>query len=766
MPYTTRPTQGTRAGWRLVPRSQIEARGAGGGAHFEATGNDPSFGVEPVRGYARVRPGWYRFEARVEVLQGFIFSPCLYVDYGAGMFESTRIDLPEPDAQGWIRAVIVLNAPIRDLRFDPTVHPAQFRLDRVSIRRLSRPGAVLCMLREIAADMPSGARTAARYGWALLQGATRGGVRAAARTLASTYAARHRRTDRNYEHWLRLFEAPPQAVTASPGAPVLSILLPVCDPPPALLRACLDSVRAQTDGRWQLCIADDASRDPEVRQLLAAYAATDPRIRVTFAGARAHISVNTNRALALADAPYIGFLDHDDELAADAVEAVAAAIERFPDAGLLYSDEDKIDVDGHRHAPHFKPAWNPDLLRSLNYVAHFMVVDAALLRELGGLREGFEGAQDHDLALRCGERLPVERIVHIPRVLYHWRTHPGSTARGLSQKPYAVDAGRRAVEDHLARTGRAVDVHVLDDGRYRVEWRITPPAPRVVVLVPTRDRVDLLSVCVDSVLRHTRYPNFEIVIVDNGSVEPDTEAYFDRVARDERVSVLRYPGAFNFSAIVNDGVRRSTGDVICLLNNDIEAIRAGWLFELVSQALRPEVGAVGAMLYYPDDTIQHAGVILGIGGVAGHSHCRLQRGVDGYVSRARVVQNLSAVTAACMAFRRDVFEQVGGFDERLQIAFNDVDFCMRLVDAGYLNVWTPHAELYHHESATRGLEDTPEKCARFAREVALMKRRWGAALELDPSYNPNLSLETHHFDLAFPPRRLLGRTAGLDRAAA
>ncbi|GAB2510970.1 glycosyltransferase [Lysobacter humi (ex Lee et al. 2017)] len=758
----------------LTPLHQIDAVDVDDGAGWLSTGEDPQFELRSGNDPAAVAPGWYRLSLRVRVAEGFVIAPCLYPDYGEGLSEATRIDLPEPDPDGWIHAILVFPARLRFLRFDPTLHRARFGVERLQLQRIGRLQAATAMIRTIAGRSGDNVATAAACVRQLVAALVRGRVGHAAQALVARYQDGHRRADRGYAEWLRLFaaEAPPAAepmpvaALEKAGVPLISLLLPVHNTPPRLLQACVESVIAQSWPHWELCIADDASTDPDVLRLIEGYVAADRRIRIVCGERQAGISANTNRALGIARGRFVGFLDHDDELAADALQEIASAIDRFPAARLFYTDEDKIDDAGNRHAPHFKPAWNPDLLTSLNYICHLMVVETALVHRVGRLRSAFDGAQDHDLALRCTETLDAEQIVHIPKVLYHWRATAGSTALGAPQKPYVLDAGRRAVADHLARTGVRGEVHLLADGRYRVERALPAKAPHVVVVVPTRDRVDLLQTCVDSVLEHTDYPSFEIVIVDNGSTDPATRAYLAQAQDHPAVSVLDYPAPFNFSDIVNRGVRAARGDVVCLLNNDIEAIHGDWLREMASHAVRPEVGIVGAMLYYPNDTIQHAGVILGIGGVAGHSHCRLQRGADGYISRARVVQNLSAVTAACMVFRRDVFERVGGFDDRLAVAFNDIDFCMRVRAMGYLNVWTPFAELYHHESASRGTEDTPAKQARFAIEADFMKRRWGGALAQDPSYNPNLSLDSQCFELAFPPRELDSRISRLEMPSA
>lgn len=754
----------------VEPLHQIATEEYECGPRYISQGEDPQFAVVHEQGVGHLAPGWYRVELYLRAFDGFIVAPCLYADYGDGPSEATRIDLPEPDADGWIRAIVVIASRLRALRFDPTIHKARFTLGSVSLVRISRLRAAWSMCRAIGARTSNPIRGAAAAGLYLARSALRRRLGHAAAILQRRYASGHRRPDRGYAHWLDMFSASASAgqqaqcaqdVALPSDAPLFSILLPVANTPPGLLDACIRSVTRQTLAGWELCIADDASTDVATLQLLDRYTAADPRIRVVKGSARAGISANTNRALAIATGKYVGFLDHDDELAPTALEDMARAIACYPEARLLYSDEDKIDEDGNRFAPHFKPAWNPELLCALNYIGHLMVIDADLVREVGGLRSAFDGAQDHDLALRCTERLRHEQIVHVPRPLYHWRATTGSTALGIQQKPYALDAGRRAIADHLARTGASAAVEVLPDGRYRVVRALPPQAPHVSIVIPTRDRLELLQPCVESILHHTRYPSFDILIVDNGSTEPETLAWLCHIAAHPNVDVLPHPAPFNFSELVNHGVRASKGDLICLLNNDVEVISGDWLREMASQAVRPTVGVVGAMLYYPDDTIQHAGVILGVGGVAGHSHARLRRGSDGYISRARVMQNLTAVTGACMAFRRDVFNAVGGFDEQLAVAFNDIDFCMRVHARGFFNVWTPFAELYHHESASRGPEDTPAKQARFALEAAYMKRRWGDALAHDPYYNPNLSLDAECFELAFPPRTPASRTRQL-----
>jgi glycosyltransferase involved in cell wall biosynthesis len=537
---------------------------------------------------------------------------------------------------------------------------------------------------------------------------------------------------------------------------VISIVLPVYNPPEAWLAQSIDSVFAQAYSHWELCIADDASTAPHVRPLLERYAATDRRIKVAFRTENGHISAASNSALALATGDWVALLDHDDALAPHALYEVAAMLNARPETDLIYSDEDKIDRDGHRHSPYFKPEFLPDLFTGQNYISHLTVLRTALVRDLGGFRIGFEGSQDWDLALRYVERIKPERIRHIPKVLYHWRAVAGSTALLPDEKTYYVEAARKALGEHFARRGEAVELLPVAGGHWRVKHRLSTPAPFVSLIVPTRNGVRLLRRCVDSILEKTTYPAYEIIIVDNGSDDPETLAYLRALearAGAARVRVLRDDSPFNYSALNNRAVRSARGPLVGLLNNDLEVINGDWLEEMASQAARPGIGCVGAMLYYPNNTIQHAGVVLGVGGVAAHAFRDLERGSEGRFNRARLVQNYSAVTAACLVIRQALYEEVGGLDEtELAVAFNDIDFCLKVRAAGYRNLWTPFAELYHHESASRGADDTEEKRERFRRETETMLARWGEELAADPAYNPNLTLELTDFSLAALPR--------------
>lgn len=580
---------------------------------------------------------------------------------------------------------------------------------------------------------------------------------------------KHRREERSrdrdiYQDWVAQFDTPSLTTRATlrrelrflPRHPLISVLLPVYNPGLGVLEAAIDSVRNQIYERWELCIADDASTDPKVRPFLERMAAADARIKLTFRGRNGHISACSNSALEMATGDWCALLDQDDAFAEQALALVAFEIERHPAAGLIYSDEDKIDEKGVRSNPFFKPDWNPELFLGQNYINHLGCYRADLLREIRGFREGFEGSQDYDLALRCVDRLQPEQIRHIPQILYHWRMVGGSLAAIPDAKPYAKEAARRALADHCQRSGMPGKVVPCPENTesHRVIHALPEPAPLASIIIPTRDRVELLKRCVESIQARTDYAAFEIIIVDNGSVEEGTLAFFRTIER-QNVRVVAESGPFNYSRLNNRAAAKANGDVLVFLNNDTEIDEPGWLAEMISHAARAEVGAVGARLWYPDGTLQHGGVVLGLGGVAGHAFPHIPRGHPGYFNRAMLQQNCSAVTGACLAVRKAVFEELGGLDEvNLGVTFNDIDFCLRLTERGYRVVWTPYANLIHHESASRGHQRTPEEQAEFLRAADYMQQTWGAQLMHDPFYNPNLSLNPPGFEIAFPPRSL------------
>jgi glycosyltransferase involved in cell wall biosynthesis len=535
---------------------------------------------------------------------------------------------------------------------------------------------------------------------------------------------------------------------------LISVVMPVYNTPPRFLRKALDSVLAQLYPTWELCIADDASTNPEVRTILDEYARRDRRVKVVYRSQNGHISAASNSALALASGDFIALMDHDDELPQHALYMVAAVLDDRPDLDIIYSDEDKIDAEGIRQGPYFKPDWNQELFYSQNYLNHLGVYRASLVRALGGFREGYEGTQDYDLVLRLLSVTQSERVEHIPHILYHWRIAGGVQTLSLSNLPTAVLSSRRALADHFIRRAENVKVVAATLPQYnRVLREVTGDLPLVSVVIPTRDRVDLLRQCIDGLLFNTNYANIEVLVVDNQSCEVETLSYLESLRSHCGIHIISAAGEFNYSALNNRAVRVSEGELVLLLNSDIEVINPGWLSEMVGQVLQSGVAAVGAKLYYPNNTIQHAGVILGLGGIAGHSHCGLPRGDAGYFGRLRLVHEVSCVTGACLLVRKSAFLQVGGLDEiGLKVAFNDVDLCLKLRRAGYRIIWTPYAELYHLESASRGSDFEARNVDRFAKESEIMRTRWGKILMDDPLYNPNLSLIAADHRPAFPPR--------------
>lgn len=564
-----------------------------------------------------------------------------------------------------------------------------------------------------------------------------------------------------YQTWIELFDTLDESgrrhlesrLGAMTHRPKISVIMPVFNPPVDMLRQAIDSVRGQIYPNWELCMADDCSTDPEVLRALEEAVAGDARIKVIRRDENGHISAASNSALTLATGEIIAPLDHDDVLAEHALALVALAVCDRPDVGIVYSDEDKLDQFGQRSAPFFKPDFDPLLLLGQNFVSHFSAFRKDLVDRVGGYRVGYEGSQDWDLTLRISEHLLPNQVVHIPHVLYHWRVHSASTASRVTAKPYAVDAGQRAVMDHLARTGRPAQVTRIGQwGFNRVSWAVPDPAPRVSIVIPTQDG-RLLQRCIDSVLAFTLYPDFEVVIVDNSSRTLPTLEYLS--SEEHRLTVLRDDRPFNHSAMINEAVARTSGDVVCLLNDNTEVITGEWLSEMVGHLSQPGVGAVGAKLYYGDGRIEHAGIILGVHGVAGHAHRNYDRLATGYYGHLQLPHRMSAVTAACMLIRRQAWEQVHGFDEQaLPNALKDVDLCLRLREEGWDIVWTPYAELFHHEPPTkRGLEDEAPDADTYARAVTYMETRWGFhGLRRDPYYNPNLSLDSEDFSLAWPPR--------------
>lgn len=525
-----------------------------------------------------------------------------------------------------------------------------------------------------------------------------------------------------------------------------SIAVPVYRTPETFLRQMIESVTGQSYGNWELCIANGSPDDKKVRTVLEEYAGRDPRIRVKNLENQG-IAGNSNAALAMAKGDYVGFLDHDDLLAPNALYEAAAYLEKYPQTDMLYTDEDKVTEDLSAHfQPHLKPDFNLDLLRSNNYICHFLIVKRTLALRAGEFRQEYEGAQDYDFVLRCADQ--ACRIGHVPEILYHWRTSRSSTADNPASKMYAYDAGKRAIEAHLQRRGEKGEVSLKKDlGFYRVVYPVKKQE-RISVVIPSKDQWETLKACLDSIREKTTYPDYEIIVVENNSREPETFEYYKTIDGRDNIRVITWDKPFNYSAINNFGIRHASGQYVICLNNDIQVITGGWMEELLGVCQREKVGVVGAKLYYPDDTIQHAGIVVGIGGIAGSLFVGMKRERSGYLHKASLMQDLSAVTAACMMVKKKAFEEAGGFEEKLAVAFNDVDLCLKIREKGYLVVYDPYVEMYHYESKTRGREDTKEKVRRFQGEIEYMRTRWiGILKEGDPCYNKNLSLSKWNYSL-------------------
>ena len=556
--------------------------------------------------------------------------------------------------------------------------------------------------------------------------------------------------DVDYEEWYKnhkptMEELQRQREAKFDYEPMISILVPVYNTPEEFLKQMIQSVRKQTYDNWELCIANANPANDTVAEILRISSTKDERIKVKDVPENEGIAQNTNAVLAIATGDYIGLLDHDDLLTPDALYEVVKMINENDRPQVLYSDEDKITMDLSEHfQPHMKPDYNKDLLRSNNYITHFFVAERMLVEEVGGEDGEYNGAQDYDLILKCTER--AKGIAHIPRILYHWRVHKASTADNPASKMYAFDAGKRAIEDHLKRCGEIGKVsHEKDLGFYRVKYQVQG-SPLISIIIPNKDQVESLDKCLRSIEKSS-YKNYEIIIVENNSTEDETFAYYKKIESD-KIRIVYWSDEFNYSAINNFGVKHARGDYLLLLNNDVEVIATDWLEELTANCQRKDVGIVGARLYYPDDTIQHAGIVIGIGGVAGALFVGMPRMFTGYLHKAAIQQDLSAVTAACMMVKRSVYEELGGLEEELKVAFNDVDFCLRAIEKGYLVVYDPNVELYHFESKSRGTEDSKEKIRRFQNEIEYMRSHWLELLKKgDPMYNPNLTLTKWDYSL-------------------
>lgn len=552
----------------------------------------------------------------------------------------------------------------------------------------------------------------------------------------------------NYRKWIKKTEPNLWSKKTLDHSLNFSIVVPVFNTKPKMLKECVLSVLSQSYGNWELVLVNDASTNAQTLETLNKLKKLDNRIKLIHLDTNQHISEASNVGLRAAQGDFIGFLDHDDMLSPHALNEISTNLQSNTEVKWVYSDEDFISTSNKRIAPHFKTGWNLHLLRSHNYITHFCVYEKVLLDQLGGFRKGFEGAQDYDLALRVSERLKPEQIMHIPKVLYHWRVHKESSSSGSEAKPYTVEVGKQALIEHLERSQiNAVVSESTRDNFYHVVYQPSV-YPKISIIIPTRDQFEILKQCIESIFEKTDYPDYEIVLMDNQTSCPNAKSYLEQLSTQENVKIINYDKPFNYSAINNEAVNYCNGEVLVLLNNDTKILSTDWLKQMVGMALLPDVGCVGAKLLYPDNTIQHAGVVLGLGGYAAHSHRCQSNNSPGYYNRPHINQEVSAVTGACLVIRKSIYTQLSGLNEDFTVAYNDVDFCLRVQAAGYKNLYCAEAVLYHYESKTRGDDNQDkQKALRFEEEKQRLKKRWKLLLDNDPFYSPHLTRDEENFKL-------------------
>ncbi len=726
--------------------------------NWESTGDDPSFLLSlKIPLYA----GWYMIELKLDGPMGQANSR-IYFDINRGFNEKDSINLPGRKGR-LVKRLVYVKKKCSNIRFDPMEFPGRFSIGTLKFVPVSSHFALSRRLKRVkkhAFRIKNLSNEKIQLMTALSEPKLKAFIKAEG---ASHGVSRHKQLQEYYDdtfdlvgsvynRWIQKYETPyfsdqealAKKLSKMPLQPLVSVVMPVFNTEEKYLRQAIESVQSQFYQNWELCIVDDASTAEHIRPVLEEYRTQDSRIKVLLSEQNEHIARASNRAFKMAEGEYIAFLDHDDTLASHALYSVINSINDNPTSQVIYSDEDKIDENSVRDSPHFKSDWNKDLFYSYNYICHFTVIRRELIGDIGGFRSSVDGSQDYDLLLRAIKHSNFENITHIPQVLYHWRAIEGSTAADSREKNYTTAAGIKALKDHFTSLGQEAVIveRSVSDNLYRVQYPIPDSLPLVSLLIPTRNGLEFLKPCIDGILEKTSYANYEIIVLDNQSDDEDTLQYLNKISLLDKVRVEVYDDVFNYSAINNYGVKLAKGEIVGLINNDVEVIDGDWLTEMVSQVSRDEVGCVGAKLLYEDKTLQHAGVILGLGGVAGHGFIGLGDDDPGYYYRAQLVQNYSAVTAACLLLKKSTFIEVGGLDEEnFKVAFNDVDLCLKVREAGYRNLWTPHATLYHYESKSRGYENTPEKRKRFASEVAAMKLKWSASLSSDPYYSPNLCVD-------------------------
>lgn len=750
---------------------------------YNATGSAPSF--EMTFAPASPQGGWYYLEAAL-VRNNGSREASIRADIRGENSRSIIIPIPS-NLRGTVREVFFLPPDVMTLRWSPTAASGFFSQSRLLINKITPLESSLRRMCRVLFDL---------WRFRSRTPATRAGLtwRGAISNLQDAYRRTatlriKRPLDNDYSAFIALNDTLKKAdiramrkqVRQLPLRPVISLIMPVLVPIDDFFRAALDSVSGQIYPHWELLLAGDFSADTQSLAIANEYRCKNVQVKIVPVKTGADLAAAFNSALELAQGEFVARIDQHDRIPPHALFLLAREISKHPDADLVYTDDDNIDDTSERLNPRFKPDWNPDMFFSCNYLANLTLYRHARAQELGGYRTGFEGAEDYDLSLRYLRHIPAAKIRHIPKVLYHSRasgqamgTTPspdrregreaGSAHQSTAPSPLRGDgwgegtahqSGKRALISYFEGSGITVEDGPAP-GIYRIKHPLPAQPPLVSIIIPTRDKVDILKKCIESILQKTDYENWEMLVVDNQSVEPQTHTYFEQIQRDSRIKVVRYEKPFNYSAMNNYAVQFAQGEILALLNNDVEVIAKDWLTEMVSHAVRPGIGAVGAKLLYSNRLVQHAGVIIGLGGVAGHAHKYRNGDEPGYCHRAMITQNFSAVTGACMVVRKSCYQEVGGLNEtNLAVAFNDIDICLKLVAAQYRNVFTPYALLYHHESSSRGQDDTPEKQNIYQQESQYMKMIWGRKLKSDPAYNPNLSLEFESFSYSARPARYI-----------
>jgi glycosyltransferase involved in cell wall biosynthesis len=737
--------KGNRSFWSsAIASSQLRYGGFG---RYQAEGIDPQLELQLPPG--GLRPGVYEIEIRSRFEPVQALQPRVYFDHGHGFNETEAHSLIVKGATA--RGLVAISQPAHRLRLDPISDAGACVLESIRIQRHGRFSLALAAM---------------KYGEGIKQSDI---LRKVVTDPGGLFELLRAREDSHvgddYRHWVSLYAKTPNRqrvasylseLAKSGPLPKISVVMPAYNSNAEYLSQAIRSVTQQIYQNWELIVVDDCSPEPTVRTVAESAASEDPRVRYVRREQNGGIARATNDGLAKVQGDWVAFLDHDDELTSDALALLASEAVKHPDARIIYTDEDKTDEAGGLSEPYFKGEWNRELFYGQNYLNHLTAMKTDLVRSVGGCREDLDGSQDYDLVLRCIERVSDDQIRHLPFVCYHWRFTSSRANFSIVQADKSLAAARRALKEHFQRAGVTVDVVPAWPGSpyHRIVREVVSPAPFVSMIIPTRNQVHLLQACIESLRAKAGYSAYEIIIVDNDSDDPATLRYMEKGEASGLFQVLRVPGAFNYSAINNRAAKVARGDILAFINNDIEAISDNWLVEMLRPFAEKSVGAVGARLLYGDGRIQHAGVVVGVGGVAGHVGKLKAREDVGTFGALMLARDMSAVTAACMFMRRSVFEAVGGFDEvDLKVAFNDVDLCMKVRDAGWRIIWQPAAEMFHFESVSRGHDMVGEKLERFSREVHTMKSRWGAKLQTDPYYSPNLSLANERAELAFPPRR-------------